>query len=437
MPQRENGQGLFLENVPLHQLLQHAQTPFYATSLTAVKERVVLYKKTLHSYFKNSAIFYACKANFAQPILKEVLQAGGSIDIVSIGEWKAVIQAGFSPQNICFAGVGKKEQEWTHALSHGLGFLNCEHIQECEDVLNYIFENKNSLTSIPVISLRLNPCLEIETHPHLITGALNSKFGILFSHIQEFILKQKKNLSEEKFKQWISPLKGIHVHIGSQLTAKDIFQYTVKNVFDCAQFLFEQDVFISHLDLGGGLGVPVEGVPHDGSDIVNHVSFLCETIQTQAKEYPSLISLWKPNFSNLFVCFEPGRSIVASSTVFLTTVLYTKINSNEQNEFRFCYVDGAMNDFPRPSLYDAVHFADVVHISPENKLSHSEVFHWKIVGPVCESGDYLSKKCELPQIKKNDVIAFFEAGAYCRSMASQYNLRNLPEEVFVKENVIV
>ena len=211
--------------------------------------------------------------------------------------------------------------------------------------------------------------------------------------------------------------------------AKDIFVHTVKNVFDCASFLFEQGILITHLDFGGGLGVPVTGVPQHEEDIIEHVNFLASTIKNQSLFYPELLKLWQKDFSNLFVCLEPGRSVVASSTIFLTTVLYTKINSPE---YRFCTVDGAMNDFPRPSLYGAEHHAEVVNFTEASSQRNLELLNWQIVGPVCESGDFLSKKSSLPHLKKNDVIAFFEAGAYCRSMASQYNLRPLPSELFIK-----
>ena len=437
LSERINQSGLFIENVPLSQILSHAQTPLYVTSLSAVADRIKSYKEILKSHFQNSNIFYACKANFAQAILKQVRQEGVGVDIVSIGEWKAALNAGFEAKNICFAGVGKKECDWKETIVNGIGYINIEHLQELEDILNFIFQNKNLHKAIPVISLRLNPCLEIETHPHLKTGALDSKFGILFNQFKEWLLAKKHDFSQEEFAQWTSPLKGIHVHIGSQLTAKDIFIHTVKSVFDCAQFMIENKIFVTHLDLGGGLGISTSGAPQHGEDITEHVNFLCNTVKSQSVFYPQLLNLWQNDFSNLFVCLEPGRSVVASSTIFLTTVLYTKINYTQnvvdtlKECYRFCVVDGAMNDFPRPSLYGAEHHAELVNFANVEK-STSHTFNWRVVGPVCESGDFLSKNSHLPCMHKNDIIAFFEAGAYCRSMASQYNLRPLPNELFVR-----
>lgn len=434
LPERLNGLGLFVEDVSLSSLLKKVKTPFYVTSLSAIEARIKVYQDSLHKYFKNSKIFYACKAHFSQFILQEVLQAGAGLDIVSIGEWHAALKAGFLPENICFAGVGKKEDEWTTTILAGIGTINIEHLQELEDILNFILINRQKLKKIPLLSLRLNPCVEITTHPHLKTGALDSKFGILFTQFKDWLLLKKQGCSLDAFLSWLSPLQGIHVHIGSQLMAQDIFTHTIKGVLDCAQFMFEQGLLITHLDLGGGLGVGQDGVPPGGEDIKKHVDFLSMTLQEQALSYPNLLEKWGPDFSHLFVCLEPGRSVVASSTLFLTTVLYTKINASigSSESYQFCYVDGAMNDFPRPSIYGAHHHAEVVHLNSICGQRNLELSSWRVVGPVCESGDFLSKNARLPVLFKNEVIAFFEAGAYCRSMASQYNLRPLPQEVFVK-----
>jgi diaminopimelate decarboxylase len=433
---RLNGKGFYIENVDLNTILQYSQTPVYVTSLSSVFERTKIYKKSLESHFQKSNIFYACKANFSQFILKEVLEAKAGIDIVSIGEWRAARQAGFQPENICFAGVGKKDAEWKETILNGIGFINVEHLEELENILSFIKENKKNLSSIPIISLRLNPCLDISTHAHLKTGALDSKFGILFSQFQKWLLNKRQIYSESEYKNWIQPMQGVHVHIGSQLMQKEIFTHTVQAVFDCAHFMHENEIAIYHLDFGGGLGVPDTGVPDNGKDIEDHVNFLCSEIKNQIPNYPKLQNFWGENYENLFVCLEPGRSVVASSTVFLTTVLYTKTNASENHIFNFCYVDGAMNDFPRPSLYGAKHHAEIVNFKLNND-TFAQNENWQIVGPVCESGDFLSKCSSLPVMSKGDTIAFFEAGAYCRSMASQYNLRPLPNEIYIKNSEIV
>ncbi|WP_161597571.1 diaminopimelate decarboxylase [Fluviispira multicolorata] len=438
LTERKIGHGFLIDNVPLSKILECNHSPVYVTSLNAVAERVNIYQTTLKKYFKNNSIFYAMKANFSNPILKQVQETTAGVDIVSIGEWRAALKAGFSPQKICFAGVGKKEEEWREAIEGGLGYLNVEHLDELKDILNYISDNINKLKFIPVISLRLNPCLEVKTHPHLKTGALDSKFGILFEHFEEWVINIKQVFpNSQAFQEWISPLKGIHVHVGSQLMENKIFSLIIEKILECASFMFENNIKPYHIDLGGGLGVPYEGVSLDGTDISVHVEFFCSTLINLAKKYKKLHILWGNQCENLFVCFEPGRSIVASSTVFLTKVLYTKHNSNDHN---FCFVDGAMNDFPRPSIYNAKHQCEVVNFENSEFLKQNSLrkkIHWQIVGPVCESGDFLSKDALLPKLFKNDVLAFFEAGAYCRSMASHYNLRKLPAEIFIKNGKII
>ncbi len=436
--QRTKGKGLVIDSVSLSKIFELNKSPVYVTSLNSISQRVRQYKKALNSFFEKNDVFYAMKANFSFPILEEIKQSGAGIDIVSIGEWRAAIRSGVLPEKICFAGVGKKEEEWKEAILGGLGFLSVEHLSELNDILCFLCKEKDKLKTYPVISLRLNPDVDVKTHPHLKTGALNSKFGILFNHFEKWILNKKLEFpNSEDYLNWISPLKGLHVHVGSQLIENSIFPLIAKKILDCAQFMLINGIIVKHVDFGGGLGVPVNGVPLNGEDIKNHINFLCTTFINSAKKYHDLMFEWGENLSNLFVCVEPGRSIVASSTVFLTKVLYEKKNSAEN---LFCYVDGAMNDFPRPSIYGAIHHAEVVNFVDDINLKEqlfSSLSRWNIVGPVCESGDFLSKDALLPQIKIGDVIAFFEAGAYCRSMASTYNLRPLPCEVFVKDGKII
>ena len=436
LDQRIHGKGVFIDSVPLSEILNLNLSPVYVTSLNSISQRIKFYKQALNNHFQNHEVFYAMKANFSFPILEEIKNANAGVDIVSIGEWRQALKAGIKPEKICFAGVGKKEEEWKEAILGGLGYLSVEHLSELEDILNFI--NENNKIKSPLISIRLNPSVEVETHPHLKTGALNSKFGILFEHFENWLLEKKNQFeSNDLFTKWILPLKGIHVHVGSQLMENSIFPLITKKLLDCAQFMYENNIKIKHIDFGGGLGVPVHGVPENGSDIISHIDFLCKVFKDNCNHYLDLKKEWGNHFSNLYVCVEPGRSIVASSTIFLTKVLYEKQNSKEN---LFCYVDGAMNDFPRPSLYGAVHHAEIVNFQNEENLKNklnSNFLSWNIVGPVCESGDFLSKNTLLPKVEKGDIIAFFEAGAYCRSMGSAYNLRPLTSEVFVKDGKVM
>lgn len=436
--QRVNGEGFLIDSVPLIEILALDKTPLYVTSLNSILLRAKQYKDALSLHFPNNEIFYAMKANFSKPIIEAINSANIGVDIVSVGEWRHAVRAGTPSKKICFAGVGKKDYEWQETILGGLGYLSVEHLSELNAILDFLVIQKRQKQNSLVISIRINPAVEVDTHPHLRTGALNSKFGILYEHFQEWLIEKKNHFQNaELFKEWLSPLKGIHVHIGSQLMESSIFPLVSKKILDCAQFMFENQVYVKHIDFGGGLGVPETGVTENGSDIINHVNLISTSFKVASHHYPDLMSLWGKDYSQLSICLEPGRSIVASSTVFITKVLYEKRNSKEN---LFCYVDGAMNDFPRPSIYGAFHHAEVVNFRNFESAAKAKIANfkqWNIVGPVCESGDFLAKNAPLPDISAGDIVAFFEAGAYCRSMASQYNLRDLPSEVFVRDGKII
>lgn len=418
-PQRYTLDSLKCEGIPLSEFLKLAYTPFYLTSLTAIQERVRAYKTALSQQFSRGNIFYAMKANFSEEVLKVVSEAGAGIDIVSIGEWRKAQKAGVKSQSICFAGVGKTKSEIDEALSDKIGIFNVEHASE----LTYLLKNRG--THSPIIALRLNPCVESVTHPHLKTGALDSKFGMLFEQIETWLATHKFNQEDLKC------IQGIHVHIGSQLLERSVYKLVMEKVLQTVELLAKHDIHITHLDLGGGLKVGFEGVPSDHQDIFDHVSFLAHTLREACKAHPSILKNWGPRLENLTVNLEPGRSIVASSTLFITKVLYSK---NNQSHY-FAYVDGGMNDFPRPAIYGAKHAVEGIFYSGEKNLNQLESY--QIVGPVCESGDVLATQVSLPEMAEGDILAFCEAGAYCRSMASHYNLREIPAEVFVKNGKVV
>lgn len=421
LAQRKNGAGISVDGVTLLELMKLGHSPLYVTALRAIEGRARAYKECLKGHFLNSNIYYAVKANFSYPVLKAVLSQDCGADIVSFGEWKAARKAGFGANKICYAGVGKRPDEWKAAIRDGLGVLNVEHIQELDEVLEFLYE----VPSQTSLALRLNPCVESKTHSHLKTGALDSKFGVIFPHVVEWINKLSNKSHKYDLTKFLKPLSGIHVHIGSQIENPEIISQVVEKVLQCAQLFVENGIHINHLDFGGGLHVAFEGVPKDNSDIVRHIDFLSHSLKTQLQVFPKLKTLWGTNCENLLVSLEPGRSVVASSTVYLTRVLFEKDNGDGH---RFCYVDAGMNDFPRPSLYGAKH--QLIYANGTDFLTAEHAF--KVVGPVCESGDVLASDVMLPKMKRGDWLMFFEAGAYCRSMASQYNLREIPMEVFIR-----
>jgi len=378
------------------------------------------------------------KANSALPILREVHKAGCGLDIVSIGEFRVARSAGVPAADICFAGVGKTKDEISEALKAGLGVINIEHGQELIYVLETLRELKTTLgpdqgDGPTLVALRLNPCVDSQTHPHLRTGALDSKFGLLLSQIEEWVavLRQmfthEDKFDEKAYLSFVAPLRGIHVHIGSQLQSHDVFPLVIQRVSEAVVLLKNAGIVVDHLDLGGGLGVGEGGSPSDDQDIQSHLAFQAQSLKDVVKGNEVLCSLWGVDCEMLHVCIEPGRSVVASSTVFLTEVLYEKANMPSH---RFAYVDAGMNAFPRPAIYGAEHQAACA-----NKLN-SDLIPYRVFGPVCESGDVLAREAMLPRLSEGDSVLFFEAGAYCRSMASHYNQRAIPAELFCRNGEV-
>lgn len=441
-------QELEVDGMGLRRLRGLCEGPMFVTSLSAVRQRADVYLQSLRAHFAQARVFYAMKANAGSAILKEVASAGCGVDIVSIGEFRAACAAGISAADICFAGVGKSQSEIVAAIDAGLGVINVEHAQELTFVLEILSERRAAAAKTaaagkgksdqkitePLVALRLNPCVESQTHPHLKTGALDSKFGMLLSQVEDWLQNIEARFAhsgkngKESFKDFVAPLCGLHVHIGSQLQSHDVFPLVLERVRQCVTLLLSKGIRITHLDLGGGLGVGVAGVHVDASDIRTHVDFQAHALKDVVSANSALQELWGSNCEKLTVCLEPGRSMVASSTVFLTEVLYEK--SNIEN-VRFAYVDAGMNAFPRPAIYGAEHATACANKPNVNLLSY------KVFGPVCESGDILSRDARLPQLFAGDVVVFFEAGAYCRSMASHYNLRAIPAEIFVRGGEVV
>jgi len=396
---------LMVEAVECSQFLN--KTPLYITSLSAIKDRLNAYQETISQYFSQYHIHYAMKANSALPLLQHLCQWGSSIEIVSVGELNRALTAGFHPTDIAFSGVGKTQKEIDKALEVEVGYIHAEHMEE----LWYLLDHAQDKSSC--ITIRLNPSAEVETHPYLKTGALDSKFGILFEHIQKGFQHKLSHLSLSEKHKYLIPIRGIHIHLGSQLQNPNVYEYVMEECRKLYDFLKSEGAVITHINLGGGLEVKETGVPHDHSDIKNYIEFLSK--------------IFKKYFSEeITLHLEPGRSLVASSSILLTKVLYKKENDAQH---KFIYVDAGMNDFPRPSLYHAKH-AYVLIPSDPTQMSDKET-NYSIVGPVCESGDVLHPKAHLKDsVCPGDSIIFLDVGAYCRSMASFYNLRPIPSEVF-------
>lgn len=434
---------LKIDGVSVGRLVGDYGTPLYVTSVAAFEDRIRLARTAMQESFAEHRVYYALKANWGRPLVEAVKRASEGFDIVSAGEWDHLRACGVDPAVVCFAGVGKTREEIAAALSASVGILNIEHLGE----LQFALAQLERQPSASRLALRLNPCIEVDTHPHLRTGALDSKFGMRAEEmLSTLALPSWRDCLERRDasgRPLSDAVRGVHVHVGSQLLKGPLFESVVRAVMELAESLIGLGFPIDHLDFGGGLGVPHTGVPLEGADLTSHIAALRHAVFAAVKSRPVLQARWGDGLERCQIGIEPGRSLVASSTVFLTEVLYTRVSSPQH---RFAYVNGGMNDFPRPSLYGARHDVCVAHRpqgTPNPLLGQTSLgisgaveggAGLQIVGPVCESADVLRRDPgtdELAVVAPGDVLAFFEAGAYCRSMASEYNLRPLPRTAYL------
>ena len=384
---------LQLEAVDLGALARQYGTPLFVYSKSAMLEALGAYQAGFKG--RKAQICYAMKANSSLAILQVFAQAGCGFDIVSAGELARALAAGADPQKIIFSGVGKTRAEMWAALSAGIGCFNVESVAEL-DVLN---EVALSFGERAPISLRVNPDVDPKTHPYISTGLKGNKFGIAHD---EVIDTYKKAASYPGLR-----VVGIDCHIGSQITDSAPYLDAADRMLDLVDAIEGAGIPLHHLDFGGGLGIDYAG-----------------------DTPPSADALWAQLFTKLDargygdrqIMIEPGRSLVGNAGVCLTEVLYLKPGQDKN----FCIVDAAMNDLPRPTLYQAYHGIVPVATDPT-----ANPFPCDVVGPICESGDWLGRDRTLA-VKAGDHLAVLSAGAYSMSMASNYNSRNRPAELLVE-----
>jgi len=361
-------------------------TPFYVYDFNHITTQY----NTLKDAFKarKSLIAYAVKANSNLSVIKHLSDLGAGADCVSIGEVKRALKAGVPKYKIMFSGVGKIDDEIRTALELGILMLNVESYAELERIEVIAKE----LNTIARISVRVNPNIDPKTHPYISTGLHENKFGVDIDTAKRIYIKCKNSDN-------LDP-QGIHLHIGSQLTQLKPITESVVIVADLVRNLHALDIELKFFDIGGGLGIVYD----------NEV--LIDTNEYAQAVLKALFGL------DITIICEPGRSMVGNSGTFITKVLYEKINGDK----RFVIVDGAMNDLIRPALYNAYHNVEVLEKS-ENASDCN------LVGPICESGDFFAKNVELPATEHNDLVAIHSAGAYCFTMASNYNTRARVAEV--------
>ncbi len=387
---------LQIEDLSAEEIAKKFGTPTYVYSKKALERHWLEYKNALENY--PHLICFAVKANSNIAVLQTLAMLGSGFDIVSGGELERVLRAGGDPKKIVFSGVGKQEDEIISALKIGILCFNIESYQE----LVKIQEIAKSMNITANISIRVNPNINPNTHPYISTGLKENKFGIG--------LEEAEAAYEYAHQQSHLCIKGIDCHIGSQITQLEPFLEALEQVLALIEKLRKQKINIQHLDIGGGLGVTYQD--ETPPEVKNYI----EAIISRLRSFGS--SQEKP----LKLIVEPGRSITANAGLLLTRVLYTK-----ETPFKnFAIVDAGMNDLVRPALYAA--WQNIVEA--RIPASSVQIKNWDIVGPVCESGDFLGKDRELT-LAPNTLLAILSAGAYGFSMSSNYNTRNRAAEILV------
>lgn len=384
---------LFAEDVSLEAIANQFGTPTYIYSKNTLIDTFESFQKGLLK--TNHLICFAVKANSNIAILNLFASLGAGFDIVSGGELERVLYAGGDPQKIVFSGVGKTASEIEAALKANILCFNVESRSE----LLRIEAVASKINIKAPISIRVNPDVDAKTHPYISTGLKDNKFGVDFNQALALYL-------EAKGMSYIE-IKGIDCHIGSQITELKPFVDALDRVLSLVDQLKNNNIHLSHIDIGGGIGICYQDESPPDFDI--YTKAILNKIQNL----------------DVKIIFEPGRALVGNAGVLLSKVEYLKQNDVKH----FAIIDAAMNDLMRPTLYDAYHEIKIVR-EHDTKLQSFDV-----VGPVCESGDFIAKNRSL-KLKENDLVCIMSAGAYGMSMSSNYNSRGRAAEVMVDRDKI-
>jgi diaminopimelate decarboxylase len=383
-----NGE-LYAEEVPVSRIAEQFGTPAYVYSRATLERHYRAYDEALSG--RPHLVCYAVKANSNLAVLNVLARLGAGFDIVSAGELERVLRAGGDPGKVVFSGVGKQEWEMRRALEVGVRCFNVESDTEL-DRLNRV---AGDLGVKAPISLRVNPDVDAGTHPYISTGLKENKFGIDIAEAPAVYARAAGMANLE--------IHGVDCHIGSQLTSVSPFLDALDRVLVLIDSLAEQGIKIRHLDMGGGLGVTYDQEqPPQPSE---YVKALAERLGDRSLE----------------LVLEPGRSIAANAGILVTRVEFLKCTEHHN----FAIIDAAMNDLIRPALYSA--WQSIIPVQPRQDVEEKR---WDLVGPVCETGDFLGKNREL-RLQAGDLLAVRSAGAYGFVMSSNYNTRNRPPELMV------
>jgi diaminopimelate decarboxylase len=395
---------LFCEELPVAEIAAEYGTPLYLYSRRTYRENFQVIDRAFAPW--PHQICFALKANSNPSILRDFAELGCGADVVSVGELQLALQAGIPPQRIVFAGVGKRDDEIFAGLEAGIRGFNVE----SEAELAVINELAGRLNKIAPVSLRLNPDIDIHGHPYISTGRAADKFGIELARAQALFAEIKK------FR--LVRLVGLHAHLGSQITELWPFPKIGEVLANLAQEARAAGHHLDYIDVGGGLGAIYERAlkiaanTEPAPDLALPPTEIANTL---------LPALTRDLPKDCTIIFEPGRALVAGCGILITQMLYTKIT---RGKF-FAVVDAGMTDLVRPSLYNAYHQIVPVIQRPGEWQSGD------VVGPICESSDFLAKDRELPPVQRGDFLAVMTAGAYGFSLSSNYNARPRPAEVIV------
>jgi len=384
------GDELFAEEVAVKDIVAAVGSPVYIYSQSTLERHF----KAMDDAFAGAphTICYSVKANSNLAVLKTFINLGGGVDIVSGGELYRALAAGVDPKKVVYSGVGKKDEEIVYALESGILMFNVESEQE----LDRINEVAGRIGKKAGIAIRVNPDVDPETHPYITTGLKKAKFGINIERALEQYGRAQQMANIE--------ILGIDCHIGSQLTKVSPFVDSIKKLKRLIEGMRGMGIDVKYLDLGGGLGIQYnDELPPLPADY--GTSILAETKDL-----------------GLHLLFEPGRNLVGNAGILVGKCLFTKKGEAKN----FVIVDAGMNDLARPALYGSFHGVQPV------KKDQDGMIEGDIVGPICESGDFLVKDREFPNFKQGDLMAFMSAGAYGFTMSSNYNSRPRAAEVMVK-----
>jgi diaminopimelate decarboxylase len=382
---------LYCEGIPVEAIAREVETPFYLYSYRTL----VRHFQAFDAAFSDlpHLVCYSAKANSSIAVLRTFINLGSGVDVVSGGELFRALRAGTDPARIVYSGVGKREDEIRYALKEGILMFNVESYQE----IHHINGIASTMGTKAPISLRINPDIDPQTHPYIATGMKEAKFGIAIDRALAWY-REAKELPH-------LAIRGVSCHIGSQLTEIGPFVEALKRVKELVIQLGDEGIAVEYVDLGGGLGITYhqEEPPHPQE--------YANAIMAEARDLPCTF------------IFEPGRVIVGNAGILVTRVLYTK-----EGEKNFVVVDAGMNDLVRPTLYGS--YQEIVSVN----VKQGDEMVADMVGPICETGDFLARDRLMPHFEPGDLVAVMSAGAYGFVMSSNYNSRPRVPEVLVKDD---